>query len=100
MLGPEWFGYIIFGFVGILLLWALFLGRFYPGSGTDQVDWKPTRSDEVEAELELDDVEQMLEAQNERRRKRGLSDRTIDEIEAQVAADARERRRPGSASGR
>jgi hypothetical protein len=93
MLGPEWFGYIIFGFVGVMLLWALILGRFYPGSGADQVNWKPTRSDEVEAELALDDVDQMLEAQNERRRKRGLSDRTLEEIEAQIAVEERERLR-------
>jgi hypothetical protein len=74
-----------------MLLWALFLGHFYPGSGADQVNWKPTRSDEVEAELALDDIDQMLEAQNERRRRRGLGDRTLEEIEAQVAAEERER---------
>ena len=96
MLGPEWFGYIIFGLVGIMLLWALFLGRFYPGSGADQVNWKPTRSDEVEAELALDDVDQMLEAQNERRRKRGLDERTLEEIKDEVAAEERERLHPHS----
>jgi hypothetical protein len=90
MLGEEWFGIIIFGFVGIMLLWALFLGRFYPGSGADQVQWRPTRSDEVEAELALDDVDQMLAAQNERRRARGLDERTLEEIEAEVAAAERE----------
>jgi hypothetical protein len=90
MLGEQWFGIIIFGFVGIMLLWALFLGHFYPGSGADQVQWRPTRSDEVEAELALDDVDQMLEAQNERRRARGVQELTLEEIEAQVAAEERE----------
>ena len=47
------------------------IGKYYPGSGAEQVDWRPTRSPELEAELELDDVDQMLEAQNERRRASG-----------------------------
>ena len=59
--------FILFAFiVGGGILFAL--GRWYPGSGAEQVDWKPTRSPELEAELELDDVDQMLEAQNARRR--------------------------------
>ena len=59
--------FVVFAFVvwgGILYA----LGRWYPGSGAEQVDWKPTRSPELEAELELDDVDQMIEAQNARRR--------------------------------
>ena len=63
----EFAVFVLFGFIvaiGILLA----LGRWYPGSGAEQVDWRPTRSPEVEAELELDDVDQMLEAQNARRR--------------------------------
>ena len=29
----------------------LMIGKLYPGSGADVIDWKPTRSPEVEAEL-------------------------------------------------
>jgi hypothetical protein len=71
--------------VGILFA----LGRWYPGSGAEQVDWRPTRSPELEAELELDDVDQMLEAQNERRRASGRPEITEDDIHEQVAEDQR-----------
>jgi len=54
------------------------------------LDWTPTRSVETEVELELDDIDQMLEAQNERRRRRGLPDRTEDDVRADVAAHERE----------
>ena len=53
------------------------------------MDWKPTRSPELEAELELDDVEQMLEAQNARRRASGRPEITEDDVRAQVAEDER-----------
>lgn len=72
--------------VGVLLL----LGRYYPGSGAQQLDWKPTRSYEQEIQLELDDVDQMLEAQNKRRRARGEGDRTEDDVQAQLDSDRRE----------
>ena len=68
--------------VGALVL----LARAYPGSGADLLDWKPTRSYEDEARLEMDDVQQMIDAQNEYRRKRGAEDLT----EAQVNEWARE----------
>jgi hypothetical protein len=77
---------------GLLVLFLVFLaiGKWYPGSGADVLDWKPTRSVETEVELELDDIDQMLEAQNERRRRRGLPDRTEDDVRADVAEQERE----------
>jgi hypothetical protein len=80
--------FVLFGFIvaiGILLA----LGRWYPGSGAEQVDWRPTRSPEVEAMLELDDVDQMLEAQNARRRASGRPERTEEDVRRQVAEDER-----------
>jgi hypothetical protein len=76
---------------GLLFLFLVFLaiGKWYPGSGAEQLDWKPTRSVETEVELELDDIDQMLEAQNERRRRRGEPDRTEDDVRADVAATER-----------
>jgi len=53
------------------------------------VDWRPTRSPEVEVELELDDVDQMLEAQNARRRATGRPERTEEDVRIQVAEDER-----------
>jgi hypothetical protein len=78
--------------VGLLVLFLAFvaLGKWYPGTGADVLDWKPTRSVETEVELELDDIDQMLEAQNERRRRRGQPDRTEEDVRAVVAAQERE----------
>ena len=84
----EFAAFIFFGglvAIGIFLA----IGRWYPGSGAEQVDWRPTRSPEVEAELEIDDVDQMIEAQNARRRASGRGEITEADIRAQVAADKR-----------
>ena len=70
-------------FVGVILL----VGHFYPGSGADLVDWKPTRSFEDEARLEEEDVAQMIEAQNEMRRRRGAPELTEKEIRNKVRED-------------
>jgi len=81
----------IFGSLFLLVVIFLLIGKFYPGSGADQLDWKPTRSYEDEVRLELDDVDQMIEAQNERRRRDGRPEITEDQIRAEV--DQAERRR-------
>jgi hypothetical protein len=81
---------------GILILLAI--GKWYPGSGADQVDWKPTRSVELEIELELDDVEQMLEANNERRRASGRPELTEDGLRDELAVEE-ERRLRGPSEG-
>ena len=85
-------GFALVAVGGLLFLFLVFLaiGKWYPGSGAEQLDWKPTRSVETEVELELDDIDQMLEAQNERRRRRGEPDRTEDDVRADVAASERE----------
>jgi hypothetical protein len=85
-------GFALLAVGGLLLLLLIFLaiGKWYPGTGADVLDWTPTRSVETEIELELDDIDQMLEAQNERRRRRGEPDRTEDDVRADVAADERE----------
>ena len=79
--------------VGGLLVAFLALGRFYPGSGAKQLDWRPTRSPEVELQNEIDDEEQMFEAINARRRARGEEELTEDTVRARVAEDLAERRR-------
>ena len=80
--------------VGALLL----VGRFYPGDSSELVHWEPTRSPEVEAQNEIDDVRQMLEAQNEMRRRRGAREMTEADLDAAVAEDERVRLR-GRGSG-
>jgi hypothetical protein len=69
--------------VGLLVL----LARLYPGTGADLLDWGPTRSYEDEVELEMQDVEQMIEAQNAYRRKRGEREITEDEFREGVVRD-------------
>jgi hypothetical protein len=84
----EFAVFVLFA-LGVTVAILLALGRWYPGSGAEQVDWRPTRSPEVEAELELVDVDEMLEAQNTRRRASGRPERTKDDVRAQVAEDER-----------
>jgi hypothetical protein len=80
---------IIVGIVAGLVLWILFLGVYHPRSANEVLDWRPTRSIEVEVQNELDDIEQMLEAQNARRRASGRPELTEDDVRAQVAEDER-----------
>jgi hypothetical protein len=87
------FAAIMLGGVALLLVALLLLGRFYPGSGAQQLDWRPTRSVEVEVQNEIDDVDQMREAVNRRRRARGEAELTEDDIRARVAEDQAEIRR-------
>lgn len=76
---------------GAMVVFVLFmLGRNHPRSGADVLDWKPTRSFETEMELELQDVDQMIEAQNERRRRTGRAEISEDSIRGDVDAAQRE----------
>jgi hypothetical protein len=86
------FTVFVFGALLVVVLIFFALGKWYPGSGAEQVDWRPTRSPELEAELELDDVEQMLEAQNVRRRASGRPEITEEDAQAWVEEDERWRR--------
>jgi hypothetical protein len=75
--------------IGVLVL----VGHYYPGTSADLVDWKPTRPPAVEAQNEIDDIRQMMEAQNEMRRRRGVPEMTEADLEAKVAEDQRNRLR-------
>src|SRR3954452_17423162 len=82
-------GAFFLGFILLLFLVFLAIWKSRPVSGAEVLDWKPTRSPEVEAELEVDDVQQMLDAQNERRRASGREERTEDDVSMQVQEDRR-----------
>ena len=69
------------GTLAFFIVFVLLLGVFSKRSARDYLDWKPTRSPEVEAQNELDDIEQMIAAQNEMRRRRGAPEITREEIE-------------------
>jgi arsenate reductase len=77
--------------VGMVLLIAsiLALGLWHPRTGAEVLQWRPTRSPEVEAHNDIDDVAQMIAAQNELRRRHGKEERN----EAQVEADVRRHQR-------
>ncbi|WP_121258580.1 hypothetical protein [Solirubrobacter pauli] len=62
---------------------VILLGVFSKRSALEILDWKPTRSAEAEAEAEVDDIEQMVEAQNALRRRRGKPERSLEDIESE-----------------
>ena len=72
------------GGTALVVIALMLIGAFHPRSGADVLRWRPTRSPEVEAQNEVDDVAQMLDAANERRRARGVPERTIEDIEQSV----------------
>jgi len=78
------FAVIMLGGVGGAFIALYLLGRFYPGSGAESLRWQPTRTPEQEIQNEIDDLDQMLEAANRRRRARGKPELTEDAIQAEV----------------
>jgi hypothetical protein len=86
----EIFALVMVAIFVLLVVFVVLLGIFYPGTGAEQLGWRPTRTPEQEAANEVDDVAQMLEATNERRRRRGLEDLTEEGITLRVHADKAE----------
>ena len=78
------FTVIFGGMLGFFVVMVLLLGLFSKRSALDILDWKPTRSPELEAQNDIDDVQQMIDAQNEIRRRRGLPERDEEQIAAEV----------------
>jgi hypothetical protein len=90
-----WFVLLTLGMLALIVGVLVLIDRSYKGSAADLVDWKPTRSAEVEVQNEIDDVRQMLEAQNEMRRRRGAPELDEDALRAEVEEEERERLRRG-----
>jgi hypothetical protein len=84
------FSWVMIGIFVAFLAGILLLGVYSPRSGADVLDWRPTRSPDVESQNEVDDIAQMLEASNALRRRRGAAERTEDDIVGAVRADQRE----------
>ncbi len=81
---------------GLLVLGVVFwlLGRYYPGSGLEQVGLRSARElVERREALEAEDLDQMLAAHNARRRARGEAEVTAGEVEARVLRERSEQRR-------
>jgi hypothetical protein len=81
------------GLLAFFVITVLLLGAFSKRSPRDILDWKPTRSPEAEAQNELDDVAQMIAAQNELKRRRGAPEISEEEIQARVREDREQLRR-------
>ena len=82
------------GLLVVLFLIMVALARaFQAHSVADLLDWKPTRSPEVEAQNEVDDVRQMIEAQNDLRRRRGAEEITEADVERFAREDQAARAR-------
>ena len=79
------------GVLAFMIAVLLIVGHYYPGTSASLVHWAPTRSAEVEAQNEIDDIRQMMEAQNEMRRRRGAPEMTEADLQAAVAEDERVR---------
>ena len=81
---------IICGIAAVVLAVVL-VGRFYPGSGLEQLGMKSAREiSETRERLEAEDLQQMLGAHNARRRARGERELSESDLELQVANDMRE----------
>jgi len=61
---------IVLGFPLVILLLALVGGYLYRGRDAELLDWKPTRSPEREAELSINDIDQMRASLENLRRRR------------------------------
>jgi len=80
---------IVCGIAGVVFcVWLI--GRFYPGSGLEQLGMKTAREiSETRESLEAEDLQQMLAAHNARRRARGEKEVSESDMELRVAADMR-----------
>ncbi len=74
---------VVVSFAGMIIAIVL-LGLYHPKSGADILDWKPTRSPELEVQNDIDDLDQMIAAQNALRAKHGKAPRSEEEVEEQV----------------
>lgn len=82
------FAIVVLVALGGLVLWVWLLGRSNHGRGLEQMGLRSARQITEEREaLEAEDLAQMLEAHNARRRRRGEADVTAADMERRVAQD-------------
>ena len=85
-MAETYFLSVVLGLPLLMLTIALIAGYLHRDENAELLDWKPTRSPEREIELELSDVDQMLAAQNRHRRRRGVPERTLEEVTERACA--------------
>ncbi|MFL5864748.1 MAG: hypothetical protein ACJ780_28975 [Solirubrobacteraceae bacterium] len=80
--------------LAVLVLWVWILGRANQGRGMEPFGLRSARQiTEEREELEAEDLAQMLEAHNARRRRRGEADVTVADLERRVMEDVNDQRR-------
>ena len=88
------FALVLLGGLAALVLWIWLLGKYFPGSGLEQVGLRSAREiSETREELEAEDLNQMLAAHNARRRARGEREMSVEDLELRVIEDTNEVRR-------
>jgi hypothetical protein len=88
------FAVVLVGGLAAMILSIWLLGRYYPGSGLEQVGLRSAREiSETREALEAEDLDQMLLAHNARRRARGEAEVTVADLELRVMEDLNEQRR-------
>ncbi len=88
------FAIVLVGAIAALVLWVWLLGKYFPGTGVEQLGLRSAREIVEDREaLEAEDLSQMLAAHNERRRRRGKPEVSIADLELQVMNDLHEQRR-------
>ncbi len=85
---------VLFSGLAALILFIWLLGKYYPGSGLEQLGMRSAReiSENREA-LDAEDLQQMLAAHNARRARRGEREVTVEDLEMRVLEDQREQQR-------
>jgi hypothetical protein len=87
------FAVVILGGIAVLVLALFLLGRYFPGSGAEQLDWGVRNTYEQKVFAEIEDLDQMLEAANVRRRRRGEAELTEHALHKRVQEDMTEAQR-------
>lgn len=71
---------MVLGVPLLICLVGVLGSHFYDGDDASLLDWKLTRSAELEAQIRSSDVEQMLDAVNRYRQARGAGERSLQEL--------------------
>ena len=88
------FAAIMLSGIVVIVVGVYLVGRFYPGSGLQEVGLRSAREiHETREALDAEDLNQMVAARNARRRARGLPEESALDLEMRVTADLRDQER-------
>jgi hypothetical protein len=88
------FAAIILSGLVVIVVAVYLVGRYYPGSGLEQIGLRSAREIYEKREaLEAEDLDQMLAAHNARRRARGEPEVSATDLELRVSGELRDQER-------